>query len=166
MKIAVYPGSFDPFTNGHLDIVDRAGKLFDKVHVGIAVNSAKNSMFSIEERVEMIDQVLADRKNVEVTTFGGLLVDYAREVGASAIVRGIRAVTDFEYEYAIYQINRDLNPDLETVFLLASQKYSFLSSTIIKEVARYGRDVARYIPPLIAEALLKRFAELQEAKNT
>lgn len=157
MRVAVYPGSFDPFTNGHLDIVERARVLFDQVIVSIAVNSQKSSLFTLAEREQLIGEVLKDMDNVEVSSFSGLLAEYAREVGASAIVRGIRAVTDFEYEYAIYQINRELNPDVDTVFLLAGQKYSFLSSTIIKEVARYGRSVADHAPAVINEALLQKF---------
>ena len=157
MRIAIYPGSFDPFTNGHLDIVDRAATLFDKIIIAIAVNSEKNTLFSLSEREDMIAEVIKNKKDVTVVSFTGLLVEFAKEVGAKTIIRGIRAVTDFEYEYAIYQMNRDLNPDLDTVFLLASKEYSFLSSTILKEVARYGQSVSEYAPPVISEALLKRF---------
>jgi pantetheine-phosphate adenylyltransferase len=157
MRIAVYPGSFDPFTNGHLDIVDRARTLFDKIIIAIAVNSEKTTLFSLEEREDMIAEVIRDKSEVSVVSFSGLLVEFARGVGAIAIIRGMRAVTDFEYEYAIYQMNRDLNPDLDTVFLLASKEYSFLSSTIIKEVARYGQSVSDYAPQVVSEALLRRF---------
>jgi len=157
LRIAIYPGSFDPFTNGHLDIVDRAATLFDKIIIAIAVNSEKNTLFSLSEREDMIAEVIKNKKDVTVVSFTGLLVEFAKEVGAKTIIRGIRAVTDFEYEYAIYQMNRDLNPDLDTVFLLASKEYSFLSSTILKEVARYGQSVSEYAPPVISEALLKRF---------
>ena len=158
MKIAVYPGSFDPFTNGHLDIVDRACEIFDKVIVAVAVNSAKKGgLFTLEERQDLLRQVLGSREQVEVAFFDGLLVDYVDEVGAHAIIRGIRAVTDFDYEYAIYQVNRELNGRVETVFLLASKEYSYLSSTILKEVARYGRSVADYAPAVVGEALLKKF---------
>ena len=157
MRIAVYPGSFDPFTNGHLDIVERATFLFDKIIVGIAVNSEKSTLFTLAEREDMIAEVLRSRSDVSVVSFTGLLVEFAREVGASTIIRGIRAVTDFEYEYAIYQMNRDLNPDLDTVFLLASKEYSFLSSTILKEVARYGQSVSEYAPSVVSNALLNKF---------
>jgi len=157
LRIAVYPGSFDPFTNGHLDIVERATFLFDKIIVGIAVNSEKSTLFTLAEREDMIAEVLRSRSDVSVVSFTGLLVEFAREVGASTIIRGIRAVTDFEYEYAIYQMNRDLNPDLDTVFLLASKEYSFLSSTILKEVARYGQSVSEYAPSVVSNALLNKF---------
>lgn len=157
MKIGVYPGSFDPITNGHLDIVDRGRALFDRLIVAIAVNSAKDSLFSIEERLELLRQVLGDRADVEVSSFNGLLVDYVREVRATSIMRGIRAVTDFEYEYAIYQINRDLNPEVDTVFLLAGKQYTFLSSTMIKEAARYGRCMDEYAPAVVNQALLRKF---------
>ena len=157
MRIAVYPGSFDPFTNGHLDIVDRARTLFDKIIIAIAVNSEKSTLFTLKEREDMIAEVIRDKSDVIVVSFTGLLVEFAKEVGARTIIRGIRAVTDFEYEYAIYQMNRDLSPELDTVFLLASKEYSFLSSTILKEVARYGQSVSSYAPSVINGALLKKF---------
>ncbi|MCB1139707.1 MAG: pantetheine-phosphate adenylyltransferase [Leptospiraceae bacterium] len=160
MRSAVYPGSFDPMTFGHLDIVDRARCMFDKIYVAIAINSAKNTLFSLEERRDLTKEVLKDRHDVEVVSFEGLLTDFAREVSATAIVRGIRAVTDFDYEYAIYQVNRQLNPEVDTVFLLASQKYSFISSTIIKEVARYGKSLSEYAPPEVSKALLKKFGHI------
>ena len=160
MKTAVYPGSFDPMTFGHLDIVDRARCMFDKIYVAIAINSAKSTLFSLEERRSLTQEVLKDRKDVEVVTFEGLLTDFARNVNATAIVRGIRAVTDFDYEYAIYQVNRQLNPNVDTVFLLTSQKYSFISSTIIKEVARYGKSLSEYAPPEVSQALLKKFGHM------
>lgn len=132
--------------------------MFDRVIIAIAVNSEKKkSLFSQKERENLISENIKDRKNVEVVSFSGLLVEFAREKNATAIIRGMRAVTDFEYEYAIYQINRDLNPALDTVFLLASKKYSFLSSTIIKEVARYGHSVSDYAPENVNAALLKKF---------
>jgi pantetheine-phosphate adenylyltransferase len=160
LRVAVYPGSFDPMTFGHLDIVDRARCMFDKIYVAISINSAKKTLFTMKERSELTREVLKERKDVEVVTFEGLLTDFARDVQATAIVRGIRAVTDFDYEYAIYQVNRQLNPDVDTVFLLASQKYSFISSTIIKEVARYGKSLSEYAPPTISEALLKKFGHM------
>ena len=162
MKIGLYPGSFDPFTYGHLDIVERARVLFDRLIVAIAHNSAKKSLFTIPERLDMIRSVLREVPGVEIVSFDGLLVDYARQSGASAIVRGIRAVTDFDYEYAIYQMNRDLNPEVDTIFLMAGKKYPFLSSTIIKEVARYGKSVEEYAPPSINEALLKKFGHIPD----
>ncbi len=165
MKIAVYPGSFDPITNGHLDIIYRAKEIFDKIIIAIAVNSAKKTLFTLEERKDLIEKVIQCNQdlvnNVEVVIFEGLLTTFAKEVKATAIVRGIRAVTDFDYEYAIYQVNRELAPEVDTVFLLASREYSFISSTIIKEVARYGRVLTEYAPPEVNEALLKKFGYIQ-----
>lgn len=160
MRIAVYPGSFDPFTNGHLDIVKRATNLCDRLIVAIAVNSSKSTLFTLQERTDLIREVLAEMKNVEVTYFEGLLVDYAARMGAGIIVRGLRAVTDFDYEYAIYQINQDLKPNIETVFLLAGKQFSFLSSTILKEVARYGRSVSDHAPEPVNQALLRKFGHI------
>lgn len=156
-RLAVYPGSFDPFTNGHLDLVKRAAQLFDRVVVAIATNSAKKTLFTVEERLAILTEVLHDMPNVEVAHFSGLLVDYCNKVGAKAIVRGIRAVTDFDYEYAIYQLNQELNPGVETVFLLAGKEFSFVSSTLIKEVARYGRNVEAHAPIAVNRELLKKF---------
>ncbi len=157
MKTAVYAGSFDPITNGHIDIIDRAGAMFDRLVVAVAVNSSKTSLFTIEERLDMLRSVLRERSNVQVDSFTGLLVDYARKVNATALVRGLRAVSDFDYEYAIFHMNSELNREVDTVFLLAGKRYSFLSSTIIKEVARYGRPVTEYTPGLVSEALLRKF---------
>lgn len=162
-KIAIYPGSFDPFTNGHLDIVHRACEIFDQLVLAIAYNSSKKStLFDIDERKEMLTEVMADWPQVTVAVFEGLTTNYAYSVGATAIVRGIRAVTDFDYEYAIYQVNRDLEPKIDTVFLLASRDYSFLSSTIIKEVARYGKTFEDYAPAIVNDALLKKFGHKTE----
>ena len=133
MKTAVYPGSFDPFTNGHLDLVQRASQLFDRVIVSVAINSSKNSFFTVEERMAILREVLASMPGVEVASFEGLLVDYCRTVGARAIVRGLRAVTDFDYEYAIFQLNHDLNAEVETVFLLAAKEYSFVSNILTQD---------------------------------
>lgn len=155
--IALYPGSFDPFTNGHLDMVDRACEIFDELVLAIAANSRKTSLFTVEERQELMQAVMAGRPNVRVTSFTGLTTTFAREVGASVVVRGIRAVTDFDYEHAMYQVNRDLAPDVETVFLLSSREYTFLSSTIIKEIARFGKVYDDYAPPVVNAALLRKF---------
>lgn len=156
-RIAVYPGSFDPFTNGHLDIVSRALHIFDEVIVAIAINSSKTTLFSLEEREALIKEVLKGFSAVRVTNFQGLLVDFAKQQEACAVVRGIRAVTDFDYEYAIYQANRDMESSIETVFLLASKEYSFLSSSIVKETARYGRSLSSHAPAPVTKALLKKF---------
>ncbi len=174
MKIFVYPGSFDPFTNGHLDIVERALKLCDYLIIAIAVNSAKKSLFSVSERHELIEQSLYDwsnaslknakavsNKKIEVHSFEGLLVDFVKSKKAQAVVRGIRAVTDFDYEYAMYQLNNDIEPTFESVFLLASKNYSFLSSTMLKEVARYGRSVEGHAPAVVNKALLRKFEDLR-----
>lgn len=161
MKIAVYPGSFDPITNGHLDIVQRALEIFDKIYIAIAINSSKKTLFSLEERKELIEKVIQSREKfinkVEVVVFTNLLVNFAKEIQANAIIRGIRAVTDFEYEYAIYQVNRELAPEIDTIFLMASREYSFISSSIIKEVARYGKILENYAPKEVNEALIKKF---------
>ncbi len=140
--------------------MDRASALFDKLVVAIAVNSSKQGLFSLEERLALIQAVLAGRPGVEVTHFTGLLVDFTEKINANAIVRGIRAVTDFDYEYAIFQVNREMNPRVETVFLLASKEYSYLSSTILKEVARYGRSVSEYAPAVVGHALLQKFGHI------
>ncbi len=157
MKLAIYPGSFDPITNGHLDIIERAARIFDRLVVAVAFNSAKQGLFSIEERVDFIRETVKDMPGVEVATFSGLLIDYAQERGAAAIIRGLRAVTDFDYEYAMHQMNQEMSPDIETLFLVASKEFSYLSSTIIKEFARYGRPVANFAPRVVSEALLLRF---------
>ena len=142
MKRAIYPGSFDPVTNGHVDIILRSSKIVDRLIVGVLNNSAKKSLFSVEERVSMLKELTKDLPNVEVTSFDGLLVDYMREIDASIIVRGLRAVTDFEYELQIAQTNHIENTDIETIFLTTNLQYSYLSSTIVKEFASYGGDIS------------------------
>ena len=146
MKRAIYPGSFDPVTNGHVDIILRSSKIVDKLIVGVLNNSAKKSLFSVEERVSMLKELTKDLPNVEVTSFDGLLVDYMREIDASIIVRGLRAVTDFEYELQIAQTNHIENTDIETIFLTTNLQYSYLSSTIVKEFASYGGDISKFVP--------------------
>ncbi|MCG6169570.1 pantetheine-phosphate adenylyltransferase [Leptospira sp. FAT2] len=157
--LAIYPGSFDPLTNGHLDILQRSLGLFDKVIIAIAVNSNKSTLFSVEERLGFIREVTKGIKDLEIDTFQGLTVDYCTKVGAKSIIRGLRAVTDFDYEYAISLMNKKLAPDVETVFLMSSSEYSFISSTIVKEVARHGRDVSNQVPEIVSKALLKKLSQ-------
>ncbi|EMO53700.1 pantetheine-phosphate adenylyltransferase [Leptospira noguchii] len=157
--LAIYPGSFDPLTKGHLDILQRSLGLFDKVIIAIAVNSNKSTLFSIEERLGFIREVTKGMKGLEIDTFQGLTVDYCNRVGANSIIRGLRAVTDFDYEYAISLMNKKLAPNVETVFLMSSGEYSFISSTIVKEVARHGRDVSNQVPEIVSKALLKKLSQ-------
>ena len=152
-KIAVYPGSFDPITFGHLDIINRALKIFDEVIIAVARNERKSPVFTIEERVELIQSVLKDNGRVKVDTFDGLLVDYARSRRAQAIVRGLRAISDFEYELQMAQINRGISRDVETGFLMTSVFYSFLSSSIVKEVHSLNGPIDGLVPPLVKKAL-------------
>ena len=157
MKRAIYPGSFDPVTNGHVDIILRSSKIVDKLIVGVLNNSAKKSLFSVEERVSMLKELTKDLPNVEVTSFDGLLVDYMREIDASIIVRGLRAVTDFEYELQIAQTNHIENTDIETIFLTTNLQYSYLSSTIVKEFASYGGDISKFVPEQFVDRIYKKY---------
>ena len=156
-KIAVVPGSFDPITLGHVDIIRRAADVFDKVYVAVLNNSAKNPLFSIEERVALISEVIKDLPNVRIEMSSGLLIDYARKKKAKAIVRGLRAVSDFEYEMQITSMNRVLDENIETFFIMSKNKYSFLSSSIVKEVAKYGGNVSELVPGIVEQALIKKF---------
>lgn len=159
MKIAIYPGTFDPITNGHLDIVQRAARLFDKVIVTIARNSSKNPMFTEQERLSLITAAVKGNKRVEVDVFDGLLVDYARKKKATAIVRGLRAISDFEYEFQMALMNRKLNDQIETVFMMPNAKYTFLNSSIVREIARLGGDVKEFVPPVVQKALAARIKD-------
>ncbi len=154
---ALYPGSFDPITNGHLDVIERAAKLFDHVLVAVADNNAKNALFSTEDRVSLIRQSVSAFPNVQVTSFKGLLVDFAAASGARVVVRGLRAVTDFEYEFQMALMNKTLRPDLETIFLASREVFTYVSSRVIKEVARLGGDVTRMVPAPVATALAAKF---------
>jgi pantetheine-phosphate adenylyltransferase len=156
MRRAVYPGSFDPVTNGHLDVIERAARLFDEVIVAVAVNSEKTGLFSFEERVELLRGVLADRPNIRVTRFEGLLVDFTRSQGARAVIRGLRAISDFEFEFQMALMNRKLEPEIETLFLMPKEEYTYLSSRIVKEIARLGGNVAAFVPDSVAAALREK----------
>jgi len=155
-RVALYPGSFDPPTFGHLDLIERAIKIFPRLIVAVVRNDSKQSLFSIEERVTMLHEVLKNRPQIEIVSFNGLTADFARERGAVAIIRGLRAVSDFEYEHSMALTNRKLNPDVDTVCLMPSEPYLFLNSSIVKEVARYGGDVSHAVPPFVAGQLLKK----------
>jgi pantetheine-phosphate adenylyltransferase len=157
LKIAVYPGSFDPVTFGHLDIIDRALQIFDCVIVAVAKNSEKNSLFTVAERQVLLSQVLADRPKAQVDTFDGLLVDYVRKRDASVIIRGLRAVSDFEFEFQLAQMNRSITKDVETLFMMTSVPYSYLSSSIVKEVSSLNGPVEKLVPPLVKAALDAKF---------
>ncbi|EAD5297963.1 pantetheine-phosphate adenylyltransferase [Listeria monocytogenes] len=156
-KIAVIPGTFDPITNGHLDIIERAAKIFDVLYVSVLNNSSKKPLFTIEERMEMIRQVTAHLPNVQVESASGLTVDYAATRGATAIVRGLRAVSDFEYEMQIASMNRTLNADIETFFVMTNTKYSFLSSSMVKEVAQYQGDISELVPEIVNKEVQAKF---------
>lgn len=157
MRVAVYPGSFDPFTFGHLDILERAALLFDHVIVGVLVNPQKQCLFSPADRVEMISEVLGKYDNIRVIHFNGLLVDFCSRVGACAIIRGLRAVSDYEYEMQMFAVNQQLSTSIETVFLMASTQYSFLSSSIAKEVAKYGGNIDKLVPDNVKAAMERQF---------
>ena len=156
MLRAIYPGSFDPVTLGHLDIIKRSASMVDELIVGVLNNKAKSPLFSVEERVRMLKEVTKDISNVKVVTFKGLLVDFARQMDAKIIVRGLRAITDFEYELQMAQTNHKLAPQLETVFLTTSLDYSYLSSTIVKEVATFGGDISKFVPDYVSAQIKEK----------
>ena len=156
MRTVIYPGSFDPLTNGHLDVVQRAAKLFDRVVVAVAKNEGKHPLFTLEERVGLVQQAVAHLPNVSADSFDRLLVDYVVSKQAQAIVRGLRAVSDFEFEFQLALMNRKLNERVETIFMMPKDAYTFLSSRIVKEIARLGGDISSFVPPTIQKALLAR----------
>ncbi len=160
MTRALYPGTFDPVTNGHLDIIQRAAKLFTSLDVVIAVNAQKSTLFSLEERCEMAKECTRDLKNVEVIIHEGLIVDCLRKRNAQLLVRGLRAVSDFESEFQMALMNKQLDPSCETVYLVPSLKYTYLASSVIRDVARLGGTISEFVPPLVEVRLRKRFAEL------
>ncbi len=153
MRTVVYPGSFDPITNGHLDVMQRAAKLFDRVILAVAKNEGKKPLFTLHERVELAAKAVANHPNVEVDTFDGLLVEYVEKRQAQAIVRGLRAVSDFEFEFQLALMNRKLKEQIETIFMMPKDTYTFLSSRIVKEIARYHGDVSAFVPPHVQKAL-------------
>ena len=159
MRRAIYPGSFDPVTFGHLDMIERSAEIVDELVVAVLINSAKNPLFSVEERVSMLEETTSHLPNVRITSFNGLLIDYAREVEASIIIRGLRAVTDFEYELQIAQTNRIVNSQVDTVFLTTSLEYAYLSSTIVKEVASYGGDISHFVPKQLIERIYAKYKD-------
>ena len=156
-KIAIYPGSFDPVTNGHVDIAQRGLRLFDKIIVAILSNPGKDFLFTVEERIEMLESSFEEYPNIEVGTFDGLLVDYAAKKDSIAILRGMRAVSDFEYEFQLALMNRKLNREVQTVFLMTSLRWIFTSSSIIKEAAKFGGDIKDMVPPIVNEKLKAKF---------
>ncbi len=163
--IAVYPGTFDPITLGHVDIVSRASPLFDTVILAVAASTSKNTVFSIDERVELSKGVLKHISNVEVQKFGGLMVDFAREKKASVVLRGLRAVSDFEYEFQLAGMNRKLMPEVDTIFMPTSERYTYISSSLVREIAVYGGDVSDFVDPKVCEALKSRFEKSTEKKS-
>jgi pantetheine-phosphate adenylyltransferase len=158
MRTAIYPGSFDPLTNGHLDVLERASKLFDRVIVAIARNESKHPLFTLEERLALMKLAIAPIKNARADIFDGLLVEYAEKQKARAIVRGLRAVSDFEFEFQMALMNRKLDESIETIFMMPKETYTFISSRIVKEIARLGGDVSPFVPPHVGVALRKKLA--------
>jgi len=156
LKIAVYPGSFDPATNGHIDIIKRSGALFDKVIVAVLINPNKSPLFSVEERVDILRRTCGDIKNVEIDSFSGLLIDYCKSKNANVIVKGLRAVSDFEYELQMAHMNKKLNQEIETVFIMTSSRYSYLSSSLVKEVAQFGGCIRGLVPEIIEKEIYER----------
>jgi len=159
MKTALFPGSFDPVTNGHIDVIKRACSLFDKIIVTVAVNAEKNALFNTEERKALLKEVCKDLPKVEVAVFKGLLIDAVQEFETDAVIRGLRAISDFEYEFQMAMMNRTLNRECETLFLMPAPEYSFLSSRMIKEIAMFNGDISHFVPKIVVDALKKKNAK-------
>ena len=158
MRSAIYPGSFDPVTNGHLDVIERARKLFDEVIVAVAHNDEKQPLFSLKDRLDLLRETAGKIDNVRIAEFEGLLVEFARKEEAGAVIRGLRAISDFEFEFQMALMNRKLQGDLETIFLMPKEEYTYLSSRLVKEIARLGGDVSQFVPPMVAKSLARKFA--------
>jgi pantetheine-phosphate adenylyltransferase len=159
MRTVIYPGSFDPLTNGHLDVIQRASRLFDRVIVAVARNESKHPLFTLEERKALVTKSVSNLKNVETDLFEGLLIEYVRRRGAQAIIRGLRAVSDFEFEFQLALMNRKLDEGIETIFMMPKDTYTFLSSRIVKEIAQLGGDVSPFVPAHVRTALLKKLSK-------
>ena len=165
MRTALYPGTFDPITLGHLDVLNRASLIFDRVIIGVAHNISKNPTLSLEARMKLIEENLRSLPNIEIQSFDGLVVDFAKQVGAVALIRGLRAVSDFEYELQMAQMNRNLDESIETLFLMPNEAFTFISSTLIKQVAIYGGDISKFVPANVYEALKEHFPKLNGNKH-
>lgn len=158
-KTAVYPGTFDPITHGHTDLIHRAARMFDHVIVAIAHNPEKSPLFSVQERIDLANHVLVGIEGIDIIAFSGLLIDFARDSNAGVVLRGLRAVSDFEYEFQLASMNRKLDSEIETVFLTPSESYTFVSASLVKEIARYGGDVSEFVHPKVYSALLNKFSQ-------
>lgn len=165
MRTALYPGTFDPITLGHLDVLNRASLIFDRVIIGVAHNISKNPTLALEVRIKLIEENLKRLPNIEIQSFDGLVVDFAKQVGAVALIRGLRAVSDFEYELQMAQMNRNLDESIETLFLMPNEAFTFISSTLIKQVAIYGGDISKFVPGNVYEALKEHFPKLNGNKH-
>lgn len=159
MKTCIYPGTFDPITYGHLDVLERAAKLFERVIVAVAISSTKNALFTAGQRVDLVRSNIGHLPNVDVLSFEGLLVEFARQQKAHAIIRGLRALSDFEFEFNMALMNRHLEPNVETLFVMPKEAYSYTSSSLVKQIAKLGGDVSKFVPPMVAAAMQKRYRE-------